>query len=104
MKKILKVLMIIAVVLWIIMIVMAVQDSNASGNSVPVEQNCQYPGRVYEDGTCNNSDPCDPETLKDPVLQGDCRPVEQKAETPVQVPVVEQTPQAPTVTNNCGGK
>ena len=39
-----------------------------------VEQQCQYPTRPLVDGKCDNSDPCDPETIKDPVLQGDCRP------------------------------
>lgn len=35
--------------------------------------NCQYPTRPLVNGSCDNSDPCDPTTIKDPVLHGDCR-------------------------------
>ena len=42
------------------------------------EQQCQYPTRPLVNGKCDNSDPCDPETIKDPVLHGDCKPVEVK--------------------------
>lgn len=37
-----------------------------------IAQECQYPDRTYPDGSCNNSDPACPETIKDPVLKGDC--------------------------------
>lgn len=37
-----------------------------------ITQECQYPDRYYPDGSCNNSDPACPETIKDPVLKGDC--------------------------------
>lgn len=36
------------------------------------EQNCQYPDRYNSDGSCDNSDPACPETLKDPMLKGAC--------------------------------
>lgn len=35
--------------------------------------NCQYPLRPLINGQCDNSDPCDPTTLKDPELYGQCR-------------------------------
>jgi len=36
---------------------------------------CQYPTRpLNQDGSCDNSDPCDPSTIKDPELHGDCGP------------------------------
>lgn len=34
--------------------------------------NCQYIDRYNADGTCDNSDPACPETLKDPKLRGNC--------------------------------
>lgn len=34
---------------------------------------CQYPTRPLVNGACDNSDPCDPTTIKDPILHGDCR-------------------------------
>lgn len=34
--------------------------------------NCQYPMRPLVNGQCDNSDPCDPTTIKDPELHGDC--------------------------------
>ncbi len=34
---------------------------------------CQYPTRPLVNGQCDNSDPCDPETIKDPQLHGNCR-------------------------------
>lgn len=37
-----------------------------------ISQECQYPDRLYPDGSCDNSDPACPETLKDPVLLGSC--------------------------------
>lgn len=48
-----------------------------------VATNCQYPN-----GGCDNSDPCDPETSKDPQLAGDCadsrpaQPIE-----PIEAPI-----------------
>lgn len=65
---------------------------------VTTEQNCQYPDRYYEDGSCNNSDPCDPETIKDPVLKGDCRDILPTEPEPVQTPIVEATP----IVSQCG--
>lgn len=51
-------------------------------------QECQYPDRFYEDGSCNNSDPACPETLKDPVLRGDCpQQVDQKGLEPKLEPI-----------------
>lgn len=35
--------------------------------------NCQYPLRPLVNGSCDNSDPCDPSTLKDLDLLGACR-------------------------------
>ena len=37
------------------------------------DSNCQYPGRLTNVNGCDNSDPCDPTTLKDPTLTGACR-------------------------------
>lgn len=35
---------------------------------------CQYPQRpLNPDGSCNNEDPCDPQTLKTPGLWGACK-------------------------------
>lgn len=39
---------------------------------------CQYPQRPLVNGGCDNTDPCDPETLNVPGLWGACRP-EKKA-------------------------
>lgn len=51
-------------------------------------QECQYPDRYYEDGSCDNSDPACPETLKDPLLRGDCpEPIHQKAPEPKLEPI-----------------
>lgn len=38
----------------------------------PVTVNCMYPMRPLVNGACDNSDPCDPETLSVPGLWGDC--------------------------------
>lgn len=39
----------------------------------PIPDNsCQYPTRPLANGECDNSDPCDPTTIKDPELRGDC--------------------------------
>ncbi len=44
---------------------------------------CQYSERpLNPDGSCDNSDPCDPTTIKDPALHGDCSP---KIEEPAPV-------------------
>lgn len=37
------------------------------------DSGCQYPGRLTNVHGCDNSDPCDPSTLKDPKLTGACR-------------------------------
>lgn len=40
---------------------------------------CQYPVRpLNPDGSCDNSDPCDTTTIKDPELHGNCKPVDPK--------------------------
>lgn len=50
---------------------------------VPAE--CQYETRPLINGQCDNSDPACPETLKDPVLHGNC-PVA-IPQTPAPAPV-----------------
>lgn len=44
----------------------------ANEEQVITPNDCQYPTRPLVDGQCDNSDPCDPMTLKDLVLHGDC--------------------------------
>ena len=57
------------------------------------EQHCQYLYRRHPDGSCDNTDPCDPATLKDPVLAGDCRPAEEyETEEPEEVRVAQPQP------------
>ncbi len=38
----------------------------------PTESKCQYSERPLVNGQCNNSDPCNPSSIKDPELHGDC--------------------------------
>lgn len=66
---------------------------NKPSFSVAVQE-CQYPGRYNPDGTCDNTDPCDPESIKDPILEGRCngghsmpKPNEQR---PVELPEPER--------------
>lgn len=74
----------------------------AAPNDVVID-NCQYPGRYYPDGSCDNSDPCDPTTLKDPVLQGRCKDDPAVQTAPVtQEPVKPAEPATLPATGGCG--
>lgn len=48
---------------------------------------CQYPTRPLVNGQCDNSDPCDPATVKDPGLGGNCakspEPATEEFEQPI---------------------
>lgn len=73
---------------------------NAMVQEVTPEQ-CQYPTRPLVNGQCDNSDPCDPTTLKDPVLHGDCAPASKVDVTsPPQEPSKPQTTSQPA--KECG--
>lgn len=50
-----------------------------------IPEDCQYPQRPLVNGNCDNSDPCDPTTLKTPGLWGKCKPV-QEPEKPFVIP------------------
>ena len=69
-----------------------VVPTNTSNKTSAEAPQCQYPTRPLKDGNCDNSDPCDPTTLKDPVLHGDCAP----QPAPVSPPVTQPTPQPVT--------
>lgn len=47
---------------------------------------CQYSERPLVNGQCDNSDPCDPTTIKDPVLHGNCAPeIKNEVKTEVEI-------------------
>lgn len=66
-------------------------DTKTHNSTVVVDRECQYPGRLTNTPeACDNSDPCDPETLDDPKLTGACRdslPTEPAAQpAPIEEP------------------
>ena len=62
---------------------------------------CQYPTRpLSASGECDNSDPFDPSTLKDPVLHGDCAPEESPTQAPA--PLTAPTEPLKEQTTRCG--
>lgn len=82
-----KALIFIGLVALIFLAMNLIRIEDAPDPAGAMQQNCQYEGRLYPDGSCDNSDPCDPETLKDPVLRGDCRSA--KPADPIVVPEIE---------------
>lgn len=65
---ILAISVLMAVVMGVTSAAMRADNTRADDNI----EDCQYPMRPLVDGHCNNEDPACPETLKDPVLLGDC--------------------------------
>lgn len=76
MKKIIQILLVSAIApgMAVLAIVMAPVSPKTvpSYAEEPYEGNCQYYDRYNADGSCDNSDPCDPETLKTE-LRGKCK-------------------------------
>lgn len=53
----------------------SVKPAPKAVKSKPVSKTrqCMYPARpLTKEGSCDNSDPCDPTTIKDPELHGNC--------------------------------
>lgn len=64
-------------------------------------QQCQYPERPLVNGECDNSDPCDPSTTKDPVLHGDCADKPKPTPQPEPQPVVTKPNVEPAPSPKC---
>lgn len=83
--KILLYVMIATLVGGIIFLVISIRQYPHIGSVVSAQAHCMYDGRLNPDGSCDNSDPACPETIKTP-LKGGC-PSEQpeiKTETEIK--------------------